>query len=116
MNMSNKVKINIAGSSYVVNTPETSEYVAELAEEINSHIEMLIENSGSLSLTDAIVLTVLNYADGYKKSEQNADHLRSQLTDYLEDSGRYRAEADEAKRELEDAKHEIERLKRELNK
>lgn len=116
MEMSNKVKISIAGSKYVINTPEEPEYVESLADEINNHIETFTENSGNLSINDALVLTVLNYADGFKKSEQNSDHLRSQLTDYLEDSNRYRNEAEEAKRELEQAKAEIERLKRELGK
>ena len=116
MEMSNKVKIYIAGSKYVINTPEEPKYVESLADEINNHLEMFCENQGNLSINDALVLTVLNYADSFKKSEQNSDHLRSQLTDYLDDSNRYRQEADEAKKALEDAKAEIERLKRELGK
>ncbi|MEG1993957.1 MAG: cell division protein ZapA [Oscillospiraceae bacterium] len=110
MDMINKIKIDIAGSKYIINSKEEPEYVQKLADEINRNVEMLIENCGNLSLNDALVLTVLNYADSYKKAEQNADHLRSQLTDYLEDSARYRIEAEEAKREIQSLKREIEQL------
>lgn len=113
MDMINKIKIDIAGAKYVINSKEEPDYVTKLAEEINRNVECLIENCSNLSLNDALVLTVLNYADSYKKSEQNADHLRSQLTDYLEDSARYRIQAEEAKREIQALKREIEQLNEE---
>lgn len=113
MDIINKIKIDIAGSKYVINSKEEPEYVKKLAQEIDRNVELLMDNCNNLSLNDAFVLTVLNYADNYKKSEQNADHLRSQLTDYLEDSARYRIESEEAKREIQVLKREIEQLKEE---
>lgn len=48
----------------------------------------------------------LEYADSYKKSEESADNLRSQIRGYVEDYNR-------AKLETEVARKEVERLNRE---
>ena len=40
-------------------------------------------------------------ADCYQKSERSADHMRAQLSDYLEDAAKARIELDDAKREIE---------------
>ena len=111
MDFINKIKIDIAGSRYVINSKEEPEYVQKLAKEIDSNITTLTQNCISLSLTDALVLTMLNYADNHKKAEHNSDHLRSQISDYLEDAARYRIEVEEAKREIQTLKREIEQLK-----
>ena len=74
---------------------------------------MLAQNK-SLSVTDALILCLLNYMDNYHKAEENTDHMRSQLTGYLEDAAKYRIEADEAKREIERLRRELEQTKQEL--
>ena len=42
MDMINKIKIDIAGAKYVINSKEEPEYVTKLAEEINRNVECLI--------------------------------------------------------------------------
>ena len=42
----------------------------------------------------------VNITDEYYKALETADNLRAQLKDYLEDSGRMKAELSELKREL----------------
>ena len=37
-----------------------------------------MDSSPNVTLTDAYFLALLSYADLYEKSEQNADHIRSQ--------------------------------------
>jgi cell division protein ZapA len=49
----------------------------------------------------ALVLCAINSADQQKKSENSADHLRGQLSEYLEDAARARMELEEARRELD---------------
>lgn len=103
--MHNRVNIEIFGSEYPITTPEDPAYVEKLGEEIDDAVRTLMTESGTASLPEALVLLTLNYLDLYKKSEKNADNLREQLTDYLD-------EASQARMELAEARAEIERLGR----
>ena len=102
----NKVKISILGSNYTISTQEEAERVKKLADEIDEQAQKLVEN-GRTSAYDAMVLCALEYADRYYKSEENADNLRSQLVEYLEDASRARIEVDESTREIEKLNREI---------
>jgi cell division protein ZapA len=63
----------------------------------------------SVAMTDALVLTCFNLLDQNSKAEASADHIRGQLTEYLQDAARARIE-------LEDANREIARLRAELDR
>ena len=91
----NKVRVEICGSRYVVSSNEPVEYVKRLANTIESKVKTYMDSSPNVTLTDAYFLALLSYADLYEKSEQNADHIRSQLTEYLEDSTRAKLEIDQ---------------------
>lgn len=108
MEIINKVRIKISGVPYTITTPEPEEYVLNLAAEINRSLEDLLSKNASLSLTDGLVLCLLDSADERKKSERNADHIREQLTGYLEDAAKARIEVGELRTE-------VARLKRELS-
>jgi cell division protein ZapA len=96
----NKIKIEICGAPYVISTAENPDYVRSLGAEIDKQVKQHMAEGAKVSLNGALVLTALNYADAYKKSEQSADHMRAQLADYLEDATRARMELDEARREI----------------
>ena len=98
--MINRVKIEILGASYTITTPEQEEYVLSLANEIASQMKALTDADPKLTPNAALVLCAMGYADMFRKSEQAADNMRAQLTDYLDDASRARAELDEAKREI----------------
>ena len=99
--MLNRVKIEIMGTQYTVASPEDERYVVNLAEEMNEAIKQLMDSNTKLSLNSALVLCALSYADTLKKSEESADHIRAQLSDYLEDCAKARMEADDYRRENE---------------
>ena len=104
----------ITTAAYIASTePET--YVKELGAQLNAQISDMLSQNNSLSVTDALILCLLNYMDSYRKAEENTDHMRSQLTGYLEDAAKYRIEADEAKREIERLRRELEKTKQELS-
>lgn len=84
--MTNRVKIEILGAEYTIATPEEEEYVRRLAREIDAQVSQLLDSDSKLSPNAALILTALSYADSFYKSEQSADHMRSQLSDYLEDA------------------------------
>ena len=105
--MLNRVKIDIMGTQYTVASTEDERYVRGIAAELDAQVRALMESSPKLSLNAALVLCALSCTDNLKKSEQSADHIRAQLTDYLEDSAK-------ARLELEEAQREIERLRRKI--
>ncbi len=96
-------------------------YVAQLGKDVDLAIAKTMKENPHVSVTQAAVLTTLNYADEYKKATTTADHLREQIKDYLDDASNAKSKADwarheaeKAKRDLENANLEIDRLKAQL--
>ena len=115
MNAVNKIKIEICGSSYMITSTEEPAYVQELAEHLDSQVKELMASNPSMSITIALILCAMSYLDDMSKANFSADHLRSQIKEYLEDAARARTEADEAKREVERLKRELISLQKKLD-
>lgn len=94
-----KVQLNIAGLDYMITTDDDPEYMRMLGEEINQKILRMLRDNAALSVTMAATMVALEYGDAYSKSESNADNLRKQIKQYLEDAAHVRAELDVVKRE-----------------
>lgn len=99
MNAINRVRITINGVHYTIATAEPEEYVQGLAQELDEQIKGILEKNPSISFNDVMVLCAINYIDAYKRSEENADRMRTQISEYLEDAAKARIELDEVKRE-----------------
>jgi len=97
----NKVKINIAGTEYIVLSEDKESYVKDLADEVSKKMESMLASSNRYSMTMSAVLTALDFCDEYKKSITASDNLRAQIKDYLEESAKTRIEIDNARREIE---------------
>jgi cell division protein ZapA (FtsZ GTPase activity inhibitor) len=108
----NRVKIEVLGTSYTISTPEGAEYVRSIARELNTQISGLMDADKRLSPNAALILCAMGYADSLRKSEESADHMRAQLTDYLEDAARARLELDDAKRELGKLRRQFELMQK----
>ena len=111
---STRVKLNICGSDYSVITDDSEEYTISLGQEVDKRIRGMMEDNSRLSVTMAAILCCLSYCDECRKSRENADNLRSQIKDYLEDSSKARLEADDSRREAERLKREIAALRQRL--
>ena len=94
-----KVRLNICGSSYVVNTSESEDYMKNLADRLNLDMNELMASSNSVSITTAAVMTALNYRDELEKASGSADNMRRQIKDYLEDAASAKMAAEELRRE-----------------
>lgn len=105
--MINRVKVEILGAIYTIASPESEEYVRSLASEIDNQVNRLIDSDPKLTPNAALVLCAMGYADSYHKSEQSADNMRAQITDYLDDASKARAELDNARRELDKLKRQL---------
>ena len=102
-----KVRLNICGSSYVVNTSESEDYMKNLADRLNLDMNELMASSNSVSITTAAVMTALNYRDELEKASGSADNMRRQIKDYLEDA---------ARRENASLKRRVDELERRLRR
>lgn len=103
----NKVKLSICGNDYFITTDDDVKYVMALGDELDERISKLVHENSRISITQAAILAALEYADSARKAEDSADNLRGQIKEYLEDSARYKMEAEVARRD-------VERLTREL--
>ncbi|MCL2068435.1 MAG: cell division protein ZapA [Oscillospiraceae bacterium] len=98
--MSSRLTIEIYGTRYSITTTEDAQYVQDIAREADKALTSLMRNS-SISLNQALVLMMLHYLDAHKKSEESADHLRGQVTEYLKDAQDARAELSAAQQRID---------------
>ena len=98
--MANKVRLTICGSSYVISTNESEDYMQNLAERLNLDMNELMSSSNSVSITTAAIMTALNYRDELEKASGSADNMRRQIKDYLEDAASAKMAAEEARRDI----------------
>ena len=96
--MANKVRLTICGSSYVISTNESEDYMQNLAERLNLDMNELMSSSNSVSITTAAIMTALNYRDELEKASGSADNMRRQIN-YLEDAASAKMAAEELRRE-----------------
>lgn len=106
----NRIKLNICGSEFVVNSDDSESYVRSLGDEVEKAMTEYTDRNERVSITLAAIVTALDFCDEAHKSSRGADNLRSQIKDYLEDSSRARTEAEESKKEIERLKREIQSL------
>ena len=111
-----KVRLNICGSSYVVHTSESEDYMKNLADRLNLDMNELMASSHSVSITTAAVMTALNYRDELEKASGSADNMRRQIKDYLEDAASAKMAAEEARRENASLKRRVDELERRLRR
>lgn len=111
----NKIKLNICGSEIVIGSDDSENYVHSIGDEVEKAMEDIISKNERVSITMAAILTALTFCDEAHKASGGADHLRSQIKDYLEDSSRARMEVEESRREIERMKHEIQTLRGRLS-
>ena len=111
-----KVRLNICGSSYVVNTAESEDYMQNLADRLNLDMNELMASSNSISITTAAIMTALNYRDELEKASGSADNMRRQIKDYLEDAASAKMAAEEVRRENASLKRRIDDLERRLRR
>ena len=114
--MANKVRLTICGSSYVISTNESEDYMQNLAEHLNLDMNELMSSSNSVSITTAAIMTALNYRDELEKASGSADNMRRQIKDYLEDAASAKMAAEEARRENASLKRRIDELERRLRR
>ncbi len=113
-NTKNRIKIDIAGTRFTVLSIESEEYTHSVAERLNHEINTVRRAAPALPLNSAVMLAALNICDNMTKAEEDADRLRMQIKEYLNDAAKYRSAFEEAARENDKLKKDIETYKKRL--
>ncbi|MDD6275224.1 MAG: cell division protein ZapA [Clostridia bacterium] len=110
----NRVKLNISGVDYVINTDNDAAYTKKLGDKIDSDIRLILRSHPRISQVQASVLCTLDYADKYYKAAEENEKLREEIKAYMEDAARSKTEAEIAKREKEKMTKDLKNIKKSL--
>lgn len=110
----NRVVLHICDMDLPIASDNPIDYVRLLGDEINTKMNDILGGSKRVSVTQAAILTALDFADMYHKSGENTDKLRQQLSEYLSDSEEAKMSLELIRRENESLKREIDLLKNKL--
>lgn len=112
----NRVVLHICGQDFPIATDNSIAYVKQIGEDIDSKMREIQNSSKRVTFAQAAVLTALEYADNYKKSEQSIEALRSQISGYLSDAEDSKLNFELVRKENEKLKAEIAKLKAKAGK
>lgn len=111
-----KVEVKINNIEYTLVTNEPEEYVQRVAVLVNKRMHQITENAPQLSTAMKSVLTAINIADDYLKSEIVIDNLRVELKGYTEEAKGLCTELEEKRLEVEKLREDVHKLQIELAK
>ena len=114
--MVNKVRVNIAGTSYAIATTDTEKYILSLAKKLDEDITKLLDDNENLSVTKAAVFCAMDYLDEYRKSTGSAENMRGQIQDYIADAARAKLAEDKIRADNEVLRREAAALREQLEK
>ena len=97
--MENRVTINISGEEYTFIAEESPSYMQRVGTYVDGKMNEVLQ-AAHVGRTDAAVLTAVNITDELFKAREDAEHLRGQRKEYVEEANRAKSEASELKREI----------------
>ena len=97
--MANRVVIDICGEEYTFVAEESPAYMQRVGSYVDGKIKEALTAS-KVGRADAAVLTAVNITDELFKAQEEADQLRRQIKQYLDQAGKAQNEASELKREV----------------
>lgn len=97
----NKIKLTICNMPCSLISDDTEDYVLSVGKEVEKAIEDITRQSDRASTTMAAIITALNFCDSAHKANEDADHLRVQVKDYVEELEAARKREQELTTELE---------------
>jgi cell division protein ZapA len=112
----NRVTLKICGYDFIILSDDDEEYICNIGQKVEDHINRLVNYSGTMSTSMAAIFTALEFCDDAAKADQAADNLRSQIKDYLEDAVRAKSEASELRRHEQNLNRELRELHAKLDK
>ena len=97
--MANRVTMNICGEDYTLIAEESPSYMERVGKLVDEKLSEVL-SAGSVSRTDAAILTAINLADELLKAQESGENLRRQVKTYLDEAAQAKNEVSELKRQL----------------
>lgn len=85
MTVKNRVQIRIAGKDYTLVGMESDEYIQKIGLYIDKKMNEVMRNNNSLSTSMAAVLTAINVADDFFKTQESESLLKKELKHVTEE-------------------------------
>lgn len=104
----NKVRVNICGLNYNLSTDNDTEFVLEISRKLDREIKAVLKRFPAMDTRWAAILCALEAYEERKKSEDSLDNLRSQLKEYMDESGKLRDARDKAVMEADRLREKLE--------
>lgn len=111
----NRVKVYIAGKSYMLQTTEEPGYVVRLGKQMDQRIRDMMQKNAGISVPDACILIAMDMLDQYEKTGANSDHLRQEAQEYINQANEANGQVAEMQKQLAKLEAENERLKNDLS-
>ena len=102
-----KVKLNICGTSYTINSDDTEEYMYLVGDKVDKKIKSILEKNPKLSTLMAAELAALEYCDLLNKSGISIENLKKQLDESLKELSNLKETLDIKNLELDDTKTKL---------
>ena len=99
--MLNKLKVNICGKNYMLETEEDPAYIYSLARYVEKKINDITTGNSNVSTLSAAVMVAFMALDELNQSNRTLDSLRTELKEYVDEADNMTSERDNAVRELE---------------
>lgn len=101
------ISVSIGGVSYKIKSSNSKEYISRIADEADGAIKRLIDLDPSLSVSQATVLAIMNFADALHKQSDELEKLKKSV-------GEIEDEKKEALQKLEIQRENFFEIKKEL--
>ncbi|MBP0965967.1 MAG: cell division protein ZapA [Oscillospiraceae bacterium] len=110
----NRIKVTICGKEYSLKTAENASYVLNLAAELESKINNMVNSGNGVSIQTAAILIALSAMDDANKANQSVDNIRTQIKQYVDEAAKAMLERDEAIKDKESLKSKLSGLENDL--
>lgn len=97
----NKVEIRICGKDYSIVGTETDEYIQRVGLYIDKKMTEILKNNSQLSTSMASILTAVNVADDYLKTNEALEKTKKELNNAVNELHRVRTELSQVTEECD---------------
>lgn len=111
-----RVKVLINGTEYTLVTAEPAEYVQRVAIRVDRALAEIGRDNGHLSTAMLSMLTSINLADQLLRTEDAADNLRKEITEYSKKEIELNARLTEKTSKVDALERKVQELQIELAK
>ena len=105
-NAKQKVTVSIVDQEFSLISSDPEPYVRRVAELVDAEVRAVRDAGQGLSSVASALLASVNIADRMIRAQEDAENMRTQLKDYLEEVTRVKSELADTRRELNKLKKE----------